>query len=266
MGAATFTIPSDGRESLRGPLLASIIFHVLLVVVAVVYVLWGSRLGKGWGTSLNTGSAIHVNAVASLPGVPLPSPHLVTPSKVAVESPGLYKTEPIPKLPPSPNLEKIPKFKEAVKPKQEKIRVNTRIQKEPIAPPPNAVPFGQGGKPMMSYSTVTTSAGEAGIAINKGDFGDRFGWYVQAVRNRISSNWLLSTVSPSILSAPRVYVDFDIERNGTIANAHVTQSSGIPEVDRSALRAVLASSPVTPLPPEYSGNQVSVEFYFDYKR
>jgi len=266
MGAATFTIPSDGREGLRGPLLASVLFHGLMLVVAVVYMLWGSRLGKGWGTSLNTGSAIHVNAVASLPGVPLPSPHLVTPNTVAVQNPGLYHNEPVPKPPPTANVEKIPKFKDAVKPKQEKIRVNTRIQKEPVEPPPNAIPYGQGGKPMMSYSTVTTSAGEAGVAVNNRDFGDRFGWYVQAVRNRISNNWLLSTVSPSILSAPRVYVDFDIQRDGTIANARVTQSSGIPEVDRSALRAVLASSPVTPLPPDYSGNKVSVEFYFDYKR
>jgi TonB family protein len=266
MGAATFTLPPDGRESLRGPILASIVFHGLLLVIAVVYTFWGARMGKGWGQSLNSGSAIHVNAVASLPGVPLPSPRLVAPSTVAVESPGLYKAEPVPKPPPTPDMEKIPKFKEAVKPLHEKIRRNPRIQKEVVPPPSNAIPFGQGGKPAMNYSAVTTAAGEAGVAIGNGNFGELYGWYVQAVRNRISSNWLLSTVSPSILTAPRVYIDFNIQRNGTIADAKVTQSSGIPEVDRSALRAVLASSPLAPLPPEYSGNQVSVEFYFDYKR
>ena len=97
-------------------------------------------------------------------------------------------------------------------------------------------------------------------------FGQQYGWYVQAVRNRVSSNWLLSTISPSIVNAPRVYVDFDISRDGSISNAHITHSSGIPEVDRSALRAVLASSPLAPLPSSYSGNKVSVEFYFDLKR
>jgi TonB family protein len=266
MGAATFTIPPDGRESLRGPVLASIAFHLLLLVFAAIHTFWGARMGKGWGQSLNSGSAIHVNAVASLPGVPLPSPRLTAPSTVAVESPGLYKNEPIPKPPPTPDMQKIPKFKEAVKPQKQKILANKRIQKEEIPPPSNAVPFGQGGKPAMSYSTMSTGAGEAGIAIGHGDFGDRYGWYVQAVRNRVSSNWLLSTVSPSILTAPRVYVDFNVQRNGAITDAKVTQSSGIPEVDRSALRAVLASSPLAPLPPDYSGNQVSVEFYFDYKR
>lgn len=265
MGAATFPV-FNHRESLRGPLLASIIFHLLLLVVAVTYTIWGGRVGKGWGQSLNTGSAVHVNAVASLPGVPLPTPKITTPNTVAVQSPGLYKTEPVPKPPPSPAIEKIPKFKEAVKVPKKKIRANPRIQKEKIQPPPNAIPYGQGGRPTMSYSSVTTSAGEAGVAIGQADFGQRFGWYVQAVRNRISSNWLLSTISPSLLSAPRVYVDFDIERDGTITNARVTQSSGIPEVDRSALRAVLASSPLAALPADYSGSKVSVEFYFDLKR
>ena len=265
MGAAAFS-PFNHRESLRGPLLASIIFHVLLTLFAIVYAIWGARLGKGWGQSLNAGSAVRVNAVASLPGVPLPTPRITTPDTVAVQNPGLYKTEPVPKPPPPTHAEEIPKFKEAVKIPKQKILANPRIQKEAIPPPPNAVPFGEGGKPTMSYSSVTTSAGEAGIAVGQQDFGERFGWYVQAVRNRISNNWLLSTISPSLLSAPRVYVDFDISRDGSVSNARVTTSSGIPEVDRSALRAVLAASPLAPLPADYSGNKVSVEFYFDLKR
>ena len=71
MGAVTLPI-IDYRESIRGPLMASIIFHVALTLFGIVYVLWGARLGKGWGQSVNLGSAVHVNTVASLPGVPLP--------------------------------------------------------------------------------------------------------------------------------------------------------------------------------------------------
>ena len=264
MGAATFPT-SDYRDSLRGSLMASIIFHVALTVFGVAYVMWGTKLGKGWGQAVNTGSAIHVNAVASLPGVPLPQPAITTPKTVVVQSPGLYKDEPVPKPAPTPDAEKIPKFKEAIKVPKEKVLANPRIQKEQIPPPPNAIPL-EGGRPTMSYSSVTTSSGEAGIAFGQQDFGDRYGWYVQAVRNRVSSNWLLSTISPSLLSAPRVYIDFDINRDGSVSNVHVTQSSGFPEVDRSAIRAVLASSPLAPLPADYSGGKVSVEFYFDLKR
>jgi protein TonB len=265
MEAAAFPI-FDHRESLRGPLMASIIFHVLITLFSVVYSLWGGKFGKGWGQSINPGSAVHVKAVASLPGVPLPMPKLTTPNTVAVESPGLYHSEPVPKPPPDLLAQKIPKFKEAVKPPKRKVAANTRIQKEQIKPPPNAVPYGQGGRPTMSYSSVANKAGETGIGFGQQDFGQRFGWYVQAVRNRISNNWLLSTISPNLQNAPRVYVDFDINRDGSISNAKITQSSGIPEVDRSALRAVLASSPLAALPPGYSGNKVSVEFYFDLKR
>jgi periplasmic protein TonB len=266
MGAATISALFNHRESLRGSVLLSMALHVLLLITIIVYTLWGARMGKGWGQSLNSGSAVHVNAVASLPGVPLPSPTLTTRNVVQVENPGLYQNEPIPKPPPSPSMTQIPKFKEAVKPPKKPI-INKRIQKEPLPPPPpNAVPFGQGGQPTMSYSTFQTQMGGEGIAIGQGDFGERFGWYVQAVRNRVSSNWLLSTISPDILNAPRVYVDFVIQRDGTITDAHIKQSSGIPEVDRSALRAVMASSPLAPLPADYSGSNVSVEFYFDFHR
>jgi periplasmic protein TonB len=265
MGAAAFPI-YDHHDSLRGAVVASIIFHVLITLFSVVYALWGGKFGKGWGQSINPGSAVHVKAVASLPGVPLPMPKLTTPNTVAVESPALYQSEPVPKPPPDLIAQKIPKFKEAVKPPKRKVAANKRIQKEHIEPPPNAVPYGQGGRPTMSYSSVTNNVGETGIGFGQQDFGQRFGWYVQAVRNRISSNWLLSTISPNLLNAPRVYVDFDINRDGSISNAKITQSSGIPEVDRSALRAVLASSPLAALPPGYSGSKVSVEFYFDLKR
>src|SRR5690348_8112341 len=278
MGAASFPI-FDQRESLRGALTASIVFHVLLTLSVVVYTLWGARLGKGWGVNINTGAAVHVNAVASLPGVTMTMQKITTPNTVAVENPGLYKPETVPK-PPSELLtgQEIPKFKEDIKPKpkvtakkrvqkEEKVTANPRIQpKEKIEPPPNAVPYGQGGQPTMSYSATATPSGEAGFAIGQQDFGERYGWYVQAVKSRVSNNWLLSMISPSLQSAPRVYVDFDINRDGSITNAQVKQSSGIPEVDRSALRAVLASSPLAPLPADYSGSKVSVEVYFDLKR
>jgi protein TonB len=99
-----------------------------------------------------------------------------------------------------------------------------------------------------------------------GDFSGRFSWYVDAVRNRVSSNWLESTVDPSLRWAPRAVVSFDILRNGAVANVQILQSSGNASVDASAMRAIQGSSPMQPLPNEYSGNKVSVEFWFDFRR
>ena len=265
MGAATFSIMPNHRDSLRGSLLASILLHGLLFVTVIVYTIWGGRLGRSWGQSVKEGSAVHVEAVASLPGVPLPSPVITTHSTVAVQNPGLYQNQPVPKPPPTTSMQEIPKFKEAIKPEKKPI-INKRIPQQTFEPPANAIPYGQGGPPTMSYSTVQTPQGPAGISMTDQDFGDRFGWYVQAVRTRVSSNWLLTTISPNIAAAPRVFVEFVIHRDGSVSDARITQSSGIPEVDRSALRAVLASSPLAPLPPDYSGSKVSVQFYFDFHR
>lgn len=244
--------------------MVSAAFHAALVGVLLGYGLFQFGHGADWGNPFEKGSSTRVGTVASLPGVPLPSPLRATPNTVANENPGLYQSEPITPLPPEQAVE-IPKFKDEIKPEEMK-RINTRIQKQQLTPPPNAVPFGENGHPAMSYSQTTTAAGETGLAFGKGDFGSRYGWYVEAVRSRVSSNWLLSTISPNLMSAPRVYVSFDIQRDGSITPPKVTQSSGNDDVDRSALRAVIASSPFGPLPSDYSGSQVSVSCYFDFRR
>ena len=55
-------------------------------------------------------------------------------------------------------------------------------------------------------------------------------------------------------------------RDGTITNIQTERSSNNYSVDASAIRAIQASSPVNPLPGEYSGNRVGVEFWFDFHR
>jgi len=256
-------LPIEGRESLRGALLVSVGLHVVMSALMLTYGWLRFGHGESWGNPWEKGSSARVRTVSSLPGVPLPTPLQVTPNTVANENPGLYRTQP--EAPPPEHAEEIPKFKDEIKPNEPK-RINTRIQKQQLTPPPNAVPFGAGGQPAVAYNQFTTSAGEAGIAFGEGDFGSRYGWYVAAVRNKVSSNWLLSTISPSLMVAPRVYVEFDILRDGTVSNLHLMQSSGNPEVDRSTLRAIEASNPFGPLPSDYSGSQVAVDFYFDFHR
>jgi periplasmic protein TonB len=265
MGTAAFSPMADRRDTLSGTLLFSIFMHGALFFLALAYTKFGFNFGRGWGETWDASGAIHATAVSSLPGVPLPTPVLATLNNVATENPGLYKSEPQPPPPPEPQAQEIPKFKEEVKP-EKMVRVNKRIPKVELPPSTNAIPFGNGGKPVMTTGQFSNGAGQGVLTVGSGDFGERYGWYVSAVRSRISTNWLLSTISPNILTAPRVYLTFDILRDGSIENTQITQSSGIAEVDRSALRAVLASSPLGPLPPDFSGNKVSVNFYFDFHR
>jgi protein TonB len=141
----------------------------------------------------------------------------------------------------------------------------------PTPPPPNAVPYGQGGSPNIPTSSFALGQGntQGGLAMNGvggGDFGSRFSWYVEAVQRRISSNWLQSTIDPSVSAAPRVVVVFTILRDGSVTNIQLTQRSNNYSVDTSAIRAVKDSSPLQPLPAGYAGSNVNVEFYFDYRR
>jgi len=265
MGTHVLALSEVRRDHLRGALLLSLILHAVLFVVMVTYTMFKFHLvggGPTWGAE----DATHVGAVASVPGVPLPAPLVTTHSIVATQNTGLYKTEPPPKEEPPPEAQQIPKFKEEVKP--EKLeRPNKRIQKTEVEPPPNAVPYGETGPPQMNYTQMVTGSGTGGVAMGQGNaFGQRYAYYVAAMRARISANWLQAMVSPNVLSAPRLYVTFRILRDGTITDVQMTQSSGIPEVDRSALRAILASNPLSPLPTDYSGGSVDVQFYFDFHR
>ena len=99
-----------------------------------------------------------------------------------------------------------------------------------------------------------------------GDFGSKYSWFVDVVRNRISSNWLQSMIDPSVRFAPRATVSFQILRDGSITNIQILHSSGNSSVDNSAVRAILSSSPVSRLPNDYSGPLVNVEFWFEFKR
>jgi len=267
MSTPAIALSVDRRDTLRGTLLVSLCLHITLFVTLVAYATFAPHWGGGWGQHWGSGDATRIGAVSSLPGIPLPAPMLSTPTTVATQNTGLYKTEPKPKVEPPPEAQVIPKFKSAVKPENTRL-VNKRIQsKTELEPPENAVPYGQGGAPTMTYTQVVNGAGSGGLSMGEGgSFGERYGWYVAAVRNRISANWLLSTVSPNITTAPRVYVTFEIARDGSINSLQLTQPSGVPEVDRSATRAVLASNPLAPLPPDFPGRSVKVEFYFDFHR
>lgn len=265
MAAIATTAPVP---SLRTPMVFSVLLHVLLFSSLIVSTIF-SRRGEVWGGP-GEGSAIRVGLVGSAPGITLPHPTVVTPNRVVDPSKGLYKEEPKPKPQPEPDAKKIPAF---TKEKPQKIYTRpSKVLENPVQPPPNAIDYGQGGTPDMPYSHFAMGAGTAGgLNVGSGpgaggDFGSRYSWYVEAVRNRISSNWLVSTVDPTVRIAPRAVLSFQILRDGTIVNIQVLQSSGNRSVDDSGRRAILSSSPLPRLPNDYRGSNINVEFWFDFHR
>ncbi|MEO0084994.1 MAG: TonB family protein, partial [candidate division WOR-3 bacterium] len=58
---------------------------------------------------------------------------------------------------------------------------------------------------------------------------------------------------------------FIIERDGTITQAKIETSSKNSIYDQSALRAVLATRNLPPLPQEYQSNQLKIHLEFEYQ-
>ncbi len=246
----------------RKPLTWSALLHVGVTVLIIVYsVFVHSRPGQGWGAG-GGGGAIGVNLVST---VPLPASNIQTQNVLANESKGLTKS--LPKtVEQEPNAIPIPDKTAKRKPKP--VTTASRAKTPPPEEATNQVPFGEGGPVSGPYSTFNAGGAHGGFGFTGGggDFGDRYAWYVRVVQQKVSENWLKYEVDPSISSARRVYITFDVQRNGRPSNVQVEQSSGVPSLDISAMRAIQRIDTFGPLPSDYSGSKVSVEFWFDYKR
>lgn len=253
----------DHEESWKKPIAVSAVLHGVLFFGMVVSGMLTAGRGDNWGGATAGDSAMNATLVSS--AVPLPATNTEKENVLANESKGLSESTPREK---EPEPEAIPIPDKATKLKPEKLPRTPTIEKPKTPPPPaNQVPFGQGGPVSGAYTMIKTATGSGGLTFGPaGSFGSRYAWYVDAVRRKVSENWLKYEVDPSITSASRVYLTFDIQRSGEPANIQISQGSGVPSLDMSAKRALQRIDTFGPLPPDYAGSKVSVEFWFDYKK
>jgi protein TonB len=61
----------------------------------------------------------------------------------------------------------------------------------------------------------------------------------------------------------RVYITFQVERDGSLTNIKLSQRSGDATLDMTALNAVRHIDTFGPLPDAYSGSHINVTYYFD---
>jgi protein TonB len=238
-------------------------FHLAVTTIILLYsaIFTGAR-GEGWGSG-GGGDAMGVTLVSS---VPLPAPQAQTQNVLANESKGITKSQP--KIEEKePDAIEIQGKNAKVKPK----KPPTPTKEKPKAAPEeetNQVAFGEGGPVSGPYGSFAAGGAKGGFGVTggSGDFGTRYGWYVQVIQRKVSENWLKYEVDPKITTAQRVYITFDVARDGHPFNVQVEQSSGVPSLDTSAVRALQRIDTFGSLPPDYSGSKISVEYWFDYKR
>jgi protein TonB len=97
-----------------------------------------------------------------------------------------------------------------------------------------------------------------------GDFAAKYSWYVEAVRRRIGQNWIQNTIDPAVRAAHQAHtvMTFTINRDGSVSNVRMAQSSGNLSMDNSAVRA-LQGLQFPALPNDFAGSRVDVTFDFD---
>jgi len=189
----------------------------------------------------------------------------------SLRAPEPVRAEPAP--PPAAEKPKILKPPEEEEPPPSKKAVlipSKKEEKKPTPPPatrPGRAPTARVSLPSAgdeSSGGVSAAApgagGSAGIGslrLDQADF--KYPVYIERLVSIISMNWF----KPAQLVTTNPVIHFEIERDGTIADPRIVTSSGLPFVDRAALRAVIASSPLPPLPAEYGGPHLGIQVVFE---
>ncbi len=164
------------------------------------------------------------------PPTPVPPPPAPTPTPTPTPTPKPPEPKPTPK-PPEPKPQPpqpTPKQETVSKPVEEDVSELASLM-----------------------NTLPVKATEISAP---GDF--KYHWYLNAVRNKIESNWRPGTENRNI----SVVVSFEIHSDGSAHAIKVTSSSGDANIDNLGMRAVTISSPFGKLPPDFAGDRVEINF------
>ena len=135
------------------------------------------------------------------------------------------------------------------------------------APTPSLAPTGGSGSKLAKGGGGGTGGygnpgpgnpnGRPGIdAVREPDFGP----YMRELQRRIKMNW----DPPKGNESKRVVLLFKIAKDGRLLSCSVFKSSGLPGADKAAINAVQATAPFRPLPAEFKGQSIDIQFTFDY--
>jgi periplasmic protein TonB len=250
----------DERDPLALPFMGSLVVHGCVLAVFFLSWFWLKQSPDSLGEPNPSGGTAY--AVSPTKSIPIPQ-------REAPLNPVAHDTE---SLVPTAPAEKEAEKKEP-EPKKDAFQIPDKVkpQKEQPHPqqkytppaPPNQV-YSQSRRAVSSpMFGAQAGAGQVGIGPNS-LLGNRLGWYAQLIRDRLAQNWQTNGLNGRTQTAPAV-VSFHILRDGTIRNPQIVQSSGNPEIDNTALRAVYASSPLNPLPPQITENDILAEFTFNLR-
>jgi len=218
-----------GRSPLQNFLLASFLVHLGLTVPLVMIPQFrrGPRIPH---------DATVVELVGALPGG-RPEPAVSAPAP---------KPEPPAPQPPKEGVT-VQSQEPKVVPEQKPVEKEPQPQPAPQPTPQTDTAPVETDEQATASSDVAGSA-SAGASVSALEIGGAaFAWYRSSVANALYGNWRRPVVS-GIVEPIEVHVAFEIMRDGNVRGLRIEESSGVPTLDRSALRAVSDASPLPALP------------------
>ncbi len=174
-----------------------------------------------------------------------------------------------------PKIEKPPDPEEQPKPSEKAVLLPSKEDEKKKKPTPP--PISRPGRPVNTPAVNLPSgdadapespptgpaagaggtAGIGGFKIDQVDF--QYPIYIERMVSIITMNWF----KPAQVVPTNPVVHFRIQRDGTITDISFVTRSGLPYVDRAAERALLASSPLPPLPADYRGDHLGIQVVFE---
>ena len=199
--------PMDRKGDFGSNFGGSFGLHLAIVGSIVLSLWWSHRLhGNNWGDA--TTGAIQASLVSSAPSVPLPSIAPPTKNVLATETPSPAPAIPEKASVPAPDLSavQIPVKQTPPKPKPLPEKPQPpQEQKHPQEPPQqHRANYGEQQAANMPKSMANTpNASASPVQVAGGDFGSRFGYYVNGITRTVSQNWYKQEVDPGTRKAPR---------------------------------------------------------------
>jgi TonB family protein len=122
--------------------------------------------------------------------------------------------------------------------------------------------YGDGGG---NFQNLQPNFSTEGPLILSDTLGVDFGPYLAGLVYRVRKNWYsMIPESARLGEKGRVGIVFEILKDGSVPQLRLVASSGSDPLDRAALASLRASIPFPPLPDEFTGNHLVLEFIFLY--
>jgi TonB family protein len=122
---------------------------------------------------------------------------------------------------------------------------------------------GAGGFP--SPATPTQLRNGSSLQLLSDPMGVDFRPYLIQILAAVKRNWQAVMPESARLGRPgKVSIQFAISKTGQVPKLVIASASGTDAFDRAAVASISMTNPFPPLPPEFRGDQIRLQFAFLY--